>query len=92
MKWVALALLLGCGSRVTLEDKLDKLAKISKDTCACTTKKCADAQEELYVAWKLKNSKQDSDNATREQKKKFSDLRAAMTACAQKLQKKRGPR
>ncbi|MEO6775917.1 MAG: hypothetical protein ABI467_23350 [Kofleriaceae bacterium] len=72
----------GCG-KSGLDGKLDELAKIKDETCACKDKACADAAHDKYIAWKKGNSKEDKPNDT--QMKKFQSLRTEISDCRSKL-------
>ena len=72
----------GCG-KGGLDGKLDELAKIKDEVCACKDKACADAAHDKYVAWKKGNSK--DDKPSDEQMKKFESLRTELNECRHKL-------
>jgi hypothetical protein len=72
----------GCG-KGGLDGKLDELAKIKDEVCACKDKACADAAHDKYVAWKKGNSK--DDKPSEEQMKKFESLRSELNECRHKL-------
>ncbi|HEY6034856.1 MAG TPA: hypothetical protein VIV58_11365 [Kofleriaceae bacterium] len=72
----------GCG-KGGLDGKLDELAKIKDEACACKDKACADAAHDKYVAWKKGNSK--DDKPSDEQMKKFETLRTELNDCRRKL-------
>jgi len=73
---------IGCG-KGGLDGKLDELAKIKDEVCACKDKACADAAHEKYVAWKKGNSK--DDKPSEDQMKKFETLRTELNDCRHKL-------
>lgn len=66
-----------------LDGKLDELAKIKDEVCACKDKACADAAHEKYIAWKKGNSK--DDKPSDDQMKKFETLRTELNDCRHKL-------
>lgn len=72
----------GCG-KGGLDGKLDELAKIKDEVCACKDKACADAAHDKYIAWKKGNSK--DDKPSEEQMKKFETLRTELNDCRHKL-------
>ncbi|MEO8548967.1 MAG: hypothetical protein ABI678_03315 [Kofleriaceae bacterium] len=72
----------GCG-KGGLDGKLDELAKIKDETCACKDKACADAAHDKYIAWKKGNSK--DDKPSDDQMKKFEALRTELNECRHKL-------
>ncbi len=74
--------LAGCG-KGGLDGKLDELAKIKDEACACKDKACADAAHDKYIAWKKGNSKDDKPNDS--QMKRFSELRTQLNECRHKL-------
>jgi hypothetical protein len=72
----------GCG-KGGLDGKLDELAKIKDEVCACKDKACADAAHDKYIAWKKGNSK--DDKPSEDQMKKFETLRTELNECRHKL-------
>lgn len=73
---------IGCG-KGGLDGKLDELAKIKDEVCACKDKACADAAHDKYIAWKKGNSKDDKPSEA--QMKKFETLRTELNDCRHKL-------
>ena len=73
----------GCGKGGGLDGKLDELAKIKDEGCACKDKACVDAAHDKYRAWNKGMSK--DDKPSDEQMKRFEALRSALNDCRRKL-------
>lgn len=85
---------LACGTSGTeldrrLDVRIDALAKLQAEVCACSAKPCADTAHDAYLALKRQNSK--ADRPTEDQVKRYEAARRQLQACWHALNRTTAP-